>query len=239
MNRLPITEKTGRDPEPLHRLLDAIAGRDYVPPVLDPFLLWPTLDDLFGPDLEAEMRETSRRISALYENRDLSKVECEVYCRAVTLFIGIADEVHKLQEARRRGFWQVFVARPIEGSGPFMTPPGDGKTRFMVYLFPTLGRWMTHIKWSLQDAIRAAEEVRLRAVEEQARLIARFARFVGDAERRALAVILSGLALVRGSISIFVPTRAVLRTLRDLIGELLSPSVQAAGGGPGLFVIRC
>jgi hypothetical protein len=203
-----------------------------------------SLDEMLGPDYGAEVG------SALAEYKGiLARAEAKGETISIPLAQGrLRDLVVRIRDlteeysAIRRGFgfvWQVFAFRPTEGYAYRGDPP---RPRFKVYLFPSLRAWLTPIVWALRDSIEKGREVVRKALDELHGAIERLATF---AARSAALAVLRSISAVRQALAVLrrrhpIATGCESRgpTLRDLVGELLSLRVLAAGGGLGQFVIR-
>jgi hypothetical protein len=219
-----------------------------------------TLDELFGPEIEAETEAVRREVDALIEAetkaliRDVESMEGAPHDPGLFYdsmyryreLLQLKAERHKFYRDRfwrtshRGGARERLVMReddrielaPCEfdgGRGPFIS----------VYLFPSLRNRLLPIRLSLRDSIHQGEEVVRQALDALRRMIERLATLARIALDRCLSAIDDALTTLRRRAPVAAGAASSAPTPRELIGELLSPHVLAAGGGFGLFVIRC
>jgi hypothetical protein len=139
------------------------------------------------------------------------------------------------------GIWELMFAAhemvPLKGE----PVPCDEKCEptFHVHLFPGFGYRLYTVLWALANSIRRGEEAANRAHDSFRSMLERFAALARISVDLCLSAIDEAVAMLRRRDPVAAGTASSAPTSRDLIGELLSPRVLAAGGGFGLFVIRC
>jgi hypothetical protein len=182
-----------------------------------------TLDELFGPDFEAELAEVRYReiidihIKAQDQAVDWSDPNAD-FLEALLSFIQLVSERKGLYG---NGFWQFeSMKRGLDGI--------LSRSR-SIDLFPSLGQWL----------LEKAFDYTYDAYVSLYMTLDRFAAFARIAVARCLSTITFALTTLRRRDPVEPRRESSVPTPRELIGELLSPHILAAGGGFGLFVIRC
>lgn len=168
----------------------------------------------------AHYRADLRRLESAYE----TKLD---YNPSVFLFYPL-DCSPSYRKRVQGGFWQmVYSVGPLyEGKSPISE----------IRLFPSLLEWL-----GLSDdtIVKMGAWITRRLFSRLLKWIERLGAFARLATEHTLSAIDDALAVLRRSGLVEMGTASSAPTLRELIGELISPHVLAAGGGFGLFVTRC
>jgi hypothetical protein len=214
-----------------------------------------TLDDLFGPDLDAEIEALNDRSVALFEelnriydqadldaenpNREPSwfltfqakSVEIEAKIEAVNRsIIRCFDELKANIKRPLSSFFLIVPTRPTQGP-----ETGKEKTGYRVVLFPSF--WVRTAP-VLSFLIGHREAILRNALEELGRTIHRVANFTRRAAIRCVSAIREAIVGVRRIIAGMASISPLFSMPHVLAAKLLSPHVLAAGGCAGAFILR-
>jgi hypothetical protein len=280
----------------------------------------PTLDELFGPEIEAETEEIRREIDSLieFETKNLHREakEASRYFDWPTnlSYVAYGDFLFRYRKlerlkVQRHNFFRDRLGAPIPIRPPveikildgeeveLMEAPLDEATRraglavekilnifnfkdtniedranayyqamivinrflsiidlpdikerfcneerkpiIEVCLFPSFQQWIPAIRASIFDWSGQYEEFRERSLC----VLGRIVEWIDNVAKRSVAHCLSAIEAALAMLRVRAPSATLTTsselTPRELIGELISPRVLAAGSGFGLFVIRC
>jgi hypothetical protein len=180
-----------------------------------------TLDDLFGPDLEAELDSMRATLGRMLD--DISELDGQARWTTRTLLAGQAcDKPAKIAELLRH---VGALVESLRADPPLKAHP-----------FRMFRMWVREIRRGLYGRVLRFPDGMLEILDRMPEPRARLA-MLRQILREVVRQIDSVLALGRRKTAL-AALQAVIRSFRDLVGSLLSPHVLAGGGGSGCFVLR-